>query len=80
MDEEFLNEEEVKQFVDAEMARRFQKPNRATRRKFKKQHHQEIDVVYENARKLLYKEMIEKLREKNKEYETAENGNPDVQS
>ena len=64
-DEKILTPEEIETAVDEEVTKR---PNRAARRAFKKKHHQEIDAVYETAKKLVYKEMIEKLREKNKEY------------
>jgi len=64
---EILNEDEIKKIVDEEVAHRMGKPNRAERRAFRKKHHQEIDVIYDTAKKLVYKEMIEKLREKNKE-------------
>ena len=68
-DEKILTPEEIETAVDEEVTKRLgERPNRAARRAFKKKHHQEIDAVYETAKKLVYKEMIEKLREKNKEY------------
>ena len=80
--EKILTPEELKEVVDEEVTKRLgERPNRAARRAFKKQHHQEIDAVYETAKKLVYKEMIEKLREKNKEYvenEATEDGNANL--
>jgi len=71
-DEKILTPEEIETAVNEELTKRLgERPNRAARRAFKKKHHQEIDVVYDTAKKLVYKEMIEKLREKNKE--NAEN-------
>lgn len=70
--EKILTPEEVEAAVNEEVTKRLgERPNRAARRAFKKKHHQEIDVVYDTAKKLVYKEIIEKLREKNKE--NAEN-------
>lgn len=69
------SEEELQKMVDEEMAQKFpaRHYNRAERRAFKKKHGQEIDAVYEAARKLTYINLIKKLRKLNEEKENQEN-------
>lgn len=80
------SEEELQKMVDEEMAQKFPKRtyNRAERRAFKKKHHQEIDAVYETARKLTYINLIKKFRELNEKKEQENNeatqdGNTNIQ-
>ena len=71
MDEQdkILTPEELKEVVEEELKKRLgSRPNRAERRVCRKKHKQEINVVYDAARQLIYKELYEKMKEKEKEY------------